>query len=290
MSDLIPAGPGRTSEVFSGLFRSCRGRFWQTPAVHLTRPDDPHSGDTSKSGPDVGVDHLYRVGHWLTALALIGLPILGLLFWADDWLRSQRWIFSGKGWQWLAATISGSANGFSLIPAAVGLGMWFKRRSNKTAARALMVMLLAGIFSGIAGTALRSIIGRTRPEVLVEQGWFGPRKDGRWIIGRHAYGSFPSGHASVAAGLGFMAFVRGAWAGGLGLIFAFAVAWSRFHLGAHRASDVWAGLLVGAMTVALLWPACSAWVHRGNSTAWWPWSSWFLEETPNPTRVDPRQD
>ncbi|MFZ4818822.1 MAG: hypothetical protein ACOYLU_09255, partial [Limisphaerales bacterium] len=120
------------------------------------------------------MDQLYRVGHWLAALALIGLPILGLLFWADDWLRSQRWIFSGKGWQWLAATISGSANGFSLIPAAVGLGMWFKRRSNKTAARALMAMLLAGIFSGIAGTALRSIIGRTRPEVLVEQGWFGP--------------------------------------------------------------------------------------------------------------------
>lgn len=48
-----------------------------------------------------------------------------------------------------------------------------------------------------------------------------------------------------------MAFVWGARAGGLGLAFALAVAWSRFHLGAHRASDVWAGLLVGALTVAL---------------------------------------
>jgi undecaprenyl-diphosphatase len=134
-----------------------------------------------------------------------------------------------------------------------------KRSSQRRAARVLGAMLLAGLVSGVAGTGLRSIIGRTRPEVSVEQGWFGPRKDGRWIIGRHAYASFPSGHASIAAGLGFMAFVWGARAGGLGLVFALAVAWSRFHLGAHRASDVWAGLLVGALTVTLLWPLCWDW-------------------------------
>ena len=256
----------------------------------MTHPDDPHAGDTTDSGPDAGADNLHRVGYWLFRWALIGLPFLGLLFWGDDWLRSQRLLLSWKGWHWLATTISGSANGFILIPAAVGLVMWFKRRSNKMAARSLMAMLLAGIVSGVAGTALRSIIGRTRPEVSVEQGWFGPRKDGRWIIGRHAYASFPSGHASIAAGLGFMAFVVGARAGGLGLTFAIAVAWARFHLGAHRPSDVWAGMMVGALTVALLWPSCSAWVQRGKRPSWWPWSSWFLEETSRPTLVDSQQD
>ena len=151
---------------------------------------------------------------------MIGLPILGLLFWVDDRLRMQRSALSGNGWHLLALTISGSANGFVLIPAIVGLGVWFKRGSQQRAARAVLVMLLAGIVSGIAGTALRSLIGRTRPEVSVEQGWFGLRKDGRWIIGRHAYGSFPSGHSSIAAGLGFMAFVWSARAGALGLVFA----------------------------------------------------------------------
>jgi undecaprenyl-diphosphatase len=210
----------------------------------------------------------------------MGLPFLGLLFWADDWLLSQRSAWSGQGWHLLATIISGSANGFLLIPAGMGLGIWFQRRSKKRAARALITLLLAGIASGVVGTALRSLIGRTRPEVSVEQGWFGPRKDGHWIIGRHAYGSFPSGHASIAAGLGFMAFVWGPRAGGLGVAFAMAVAWARFHLGAHRASDVWAGLLVGALTVLLLWPSGRAWVDRGKPPGWWPFWGWRSVENP----------
>lgn len=268
------------------MFRSSRRWFWQSFVVHSTHPEDPQRGNTTDSGLEAGADHLHPVGHWLLGWVLIGLPILGLLFWADDWLRSQRLAWSGKGWHLFATTISASANGFSLIPAALGLGMWFQRRSKKRAARALMSILLAGIVSGVAGTALRSLIGRTRPEVSAEQGWFGPRKDGRWIIGRHAYGSFPSGHASIAAGLGFMAFLWGARAGGLGLAFAMAVAWARFHLGAHRASDVWAGILVGALTVALLWPSCWGWVHRGKRPGWWPWSGWLWEEPSHHTPVD----
>ena len=247
--------------------------------MHSTHPLNPRPSETANFGSGAADHHQHPVGYWLLGWALIGLPFLGLLFWTDDWLRSQRSVLSGKGWNLLAITISASANGFVLIPAVVGLGVWFKRSSQRRAARVLGAMLLAGLVSGVAGTGLRSIIGRTRPEVSVEQGWFGPRKDGRWIIGRHAYASFPSGHASIAAGLGFMAFVWGARAGGLGLAFALAVAWSRFHLGAHRASDVWAGLLVGALTVVLLWPSCWAWVHRGKRPSWWPWSGWLSEET-----------
>jgi len=257
--------------------------------VQLTHSVDPHGIKAADLVPEAGADRLQLVGYWLLGWALVGLPFLGLLFWSDDWLRSQRSALSGKGWNFLASTISGAANGFVLIPAVVGLGVWFKRSSQRRAARLLGAMLLSGLVSGVAGTGLRSIIGRTRPEVSVEQGWFGPRKDGRWIIGRHAYASFPSGHASLAAGLGFMAFVWGPRAGGLGLAFALAVAWSRFHLGAHRASDVWAGLLVGALTVTLLWPSCWAWVHRGKRPSGWPWSGWLVEEIPHNHPVDSRK-
>ena len=255
----------------------------------LSHPNAPRQSKTADFVARAAAGHLHPVGYWLLGWALIGLPLLGLLFWTDDWLRSQRLALSGKGWNLLAAIISGSANGFVLIPAVVGLGVWLKRSSQRRAARVLGAMLLAGLVSGVAGTGLRSIIGRTRPEVSVEQGWFGPRKDGRWIIGRHAYASFPSGHASIAAGFGFMAFVWGARAGGLGLVFALAVAWSRFHLGAHRASDVWAGLLVGALTVTLLWPLCWDWVHQGKRPSWWLWSGWVVGEISHNTPVDSRQ-
>lgn len=170
---------------------------------------------------------------------------------------------AGRSWSGLALIISGSANGFFLIPVILGMWGWFRWRARPVFARTVLAMLLAGIVSGLAGTVLRSVIGRTRPEVAVEQGWFGPRKDGRWVIGRHAYGSFPSGHASIAGGVGFMAFLLGSRAGALGLVFALAVAWARFHLGAHRASDVWAGLMVGALTVLCLWATCRDWVRRG---------------------------
>jgi membrane-associated phospholipid phosphatase len=133
-----------------------------------------------------------------------------------------------------------------------------------------MVCLLAGVVAGVIGTTLRSVIGRARPEVGVEQGWFGPRKDGRWIIGRHAYSAFPSGHASIAAGFGVMAFGWRRRAGGIGVVYAVAVAWSRFHLGAHRASDVWAGLMVGSLTAAVMWPRCRTWVDTGVLPAGWP--------------------
>jgi len=223
------------------------------------------SGPSSDGTLDVGTDRWSGVGFRLLACLLIGLPILAILLSTDDWLRSQRFLLPGKTWSGIALIISGSANGFFLIPAILGLVVWFRRQGRRRISRAMMAMLLAGMVSGAVGTALRSVIGRTRPEVSVEQGWFGLRKDGQWLVGRHAYGSFPSGHASIAAGVGFMAFLLGARAGAAGGGFALAVAWARFHLGAHRASDVWAGLMVGSMTVVFLWPHCSRWALHGGA-------------------------
>jgi membrane-associated phospholipid phosphatase len=177
---------------------------------------------------------------------------------------------SGKDWSAVALVISGSANGIVLLPAILGLVLWFRVRGHRKLARAWMAILFAGVMAGLVGTTCRSLIGRTRPEVAVEQGWFGPRKEGKWILGRHAYSAFPSGHASIAAGIGFMAFIWGRRAGRIGVVYALAVAWSRFHLGAHRASDVWAGLMVGSLAAAILLPRLEDWVHRGVTPEWWP--------------------
>lgn len=217
---------------------------------------------------------------WLLLGLAFGLPVLGLLLWSDEWLRSQRSLLHGPSWSLLAQWISGFSNGVCLIPLMVVGALWFDRKERKRTARTLTVMLLSGLVAGLAGTALRSIIGRTRPEVAVEQGWFGPRQEGRWLVGRHAYGSFPSGHASMAAGLGFMAFALGRRPGAAGMTFALAVAWARFHLGAHRASDVWAGLMLGGGTSIMLWPACASWIRDGRCPGWWPRGCSLLVESP----------
>ena len=206
---------------------------------------------------------------------LVGLPLLGLFLWSDEWLRSQRSFLTGPAWSLLAQSISGAANGACLIPLMVVGTLWFDRNGRKKTARILSVMLLSGLVAGMAGTALRSLIGRTRPEVAVEQGWFGPRREGRWLVGKHAYASFPSGHASMAAGVGFMAFALGRRPGAAGMAFALAVAWARFHLGAHRASDVWAGLMLGGVTSVALWPASASWIREGRRPECWP-RAWSL--------------
>ena len=234
-----------------------------------------HDLDLSRSGEVVsGADSERRFGHclrfWGPWSVLMGLPVLGVLLWGDDWLRSQRSLMSGKDWSVIALVISGSANGIVWMPAILGLVFWFRVRGHRKSARAWMAILFAGVMAGLVGTTCRSLIGRTRPEVSVEQGWFGPRKEGKWILGRHAYSAFPSGHVSVAAGIGFMAFVWGRRAGRIGVVYALAVAWSRFHLGAHRASDVWAGLMVGSLAAAILLPRLEDWVHRGVTPEWWP--------------------
>jgi membrane-associated phospholipid phosphatase len=206
----------------------------------------------------------------LLAVWLCGLPILGLLLGFDDWLRSHRPWFPNPLGSRVALVISGSANGAFLLPLLAVAALGFHRRGRGQTARTLTVLLLSGILAGLVGTTLRSIIGRTRPDVAVEQGWFGPRKDGRWLVGKYAYGSFPSGHVSLAAGVGFMAFAAGRRAGLAGSVYGVAVAWSRFHLGAHRASDAWAGLLVGGTITVLLWSPCLAWIRSRHRPRGWP--------------------
>jgi len=254
------------------MFRALLPRVCFPPWVRFLPSSDstPGSADPARSG----------IVPWgrLLALWCVGLPILALLLGTDEWLRSQRSWFPGPGWSRLAQTISGSANGAFLIPLLALAAFGFDRFKRNRLGRLFEILLFSGVLSGLTGTALRSVIGRTRPDAAVEQGWFGPRKDGRWVVGKYAYASFPSGHASLAAGVGFMAFAAGRRAGVAGSAFGMAVAWSRFHLGAHRASDAWAGLLVGGTITLLLWSPCSGWIRSGQRFRGWPRPWMFRRE------------
>lgn len=196
---------------------------------------------------------------WPFALGMVAL--MAALRW-DDALWSLR-VGEGTGaCHGLAQALSTSANGVVLIPAGAAMAAWWAWRGHRAAARWALAMTLAGSLAGLSGTLLRSTIGRARPMAPVQQGWHGPRVDGHWVFGRHAYASFPSGHTSLAAGFGGFLFLRRRRLGLLGLGYAAAVGWSRVELGAHRPSDVTAGLLVGSAFSLVVGPFMLGAVQR----------------------------
>jgi undecaprenyl-diphosphatase len=188
--------------------------------------------------------------------ALLVLSLLPL----DEVLRTMR--SQSPEVLYLAGIVSRSGNHGYLLPGGLLLASIFFALRHVRAGRLVLVVLLSSLVAGLCGTVLRSVVGRTRPEARVEQGWYGPRKDGQWIVGRYAYAAFPSGHTSTAAGLGLILFGRRKTAGFAGLAYALAVGWGRFTLGAHRPSDIAAGLVVGGITAMLLWPKLRNWVER----------------------------
>lgn len=204
---------------------------------------------------------------WRSGLGLLWPFLMGLaalmaaLRW-DDALWGLRGGQASGGLHATAQFLSISANGGVLIPVGVALAAWMAWSGRRAAARWALSMALAGSLAGMSGTVLRSAIGRARPLAPVQQGWHGPRVDGHWVVGRHAYAAFPSGHTSLAAGFGSFLFLHRRRSGLLGLGYAVAVAWSRVELGAHRPSDVVAGLLVGSATALAVGPFMLATAQR----------------------------
>lgn len=134
-------------------------------------------------------------------------------------------------------------------PILIGLILWLagQLRHRLRWRRLGLLVILASLLAGLSASTVRGFAGRTRPTNTIEQGWFGPYHNGRWLVGVGEYNSFPSGHAATAAGVAFaLLFMRSrsTWCAGL---WALAVAWSRIALNNHHFSDVVAGSLFGLL-------------------------------------------
>lgn len=76
-----------------------------------------------------------------------------------------------------------------------------------------------------------------------------------WLTEEEGY-SFPSGHAQLAATAWIwlvLAFPRQKWLIGLATFAILGISASRVYLGVHTPRDVFAGMLVGALTVVIAW-------------------------------------
>jgi membrane-associated phospholipid phosphatase len=119
--------------------------------------------------------------------------------------------------------------------------------------RLLLSAMIASTLSGMAVNASRLTTGRTRPRAEATQGWYGPRHDGRWLVGRADFNSFPSGHTATAAGFaGVLLFGAPAW-GIPAVIAAAGIAISRILLGAHHPSDIVTASVISLAVAWMVW-------------------------------------
>jgi membrane-associated phospholipid phosphatase len=154
----------------------------------------------------------------------------------------------------------------------IGLGVAWKLR-NRDWQRILAAAMLASTLAGIVANASRLSTGRTRPNAgsKIEQGFYGPWKDGRTTIGDRAYNSFPSGHTATAFGLAWVIVFARPWLGIGALILAGLVGWSSIIMGAHHPSDVVVSIFLSLGVSWFTWK----WVEKnGDRVAqqagqWW---------------------
>jgi len=223
------------------------------PATMLLRPVPPRTAA------------LAAVVAVLVLMSWVDLPLSNALRTAPAWFRTLGDVLTeiGNSRWWL---------GPLALLAIVAVALRWRAAS---AAARRMYGWLAGAFAfvfaaiavpGMVSNGLKILIGRARPSVLVEQGIYG--FDPLSMYAR--FHSFPSGHSvtmgALAVALALLLPAWRAWFFAAGAL----LAATRMVVNAHFASDVAAGLLVGAAGAFLVAQVCAArgWVfvrYRGGA-------------------------
>jgi membrane-associated phospholipid phosphatase len=126
-----------------------------------------------------------------------------------------------------------------MLAASAGIAIAWKLKRREWI-RILVAAMIASTVAGAIANTSRVTTGRTRPRETpkIQQGFYGPWKDGRLTIGDPAFNSFPSGHTATAFGFaGVILFAR-FWLGIGAIALASLIAWSSIMVGAHHPSDV----------------------------------------------------
>jgi membrane-associated phospholipid phosphatase len=199
----------------------------------------------------------------LFVLLIVGTLLCGLSFLGDqpviEWVKTHDSTsfkhfagFLSKWGDWPELMLFGC----------LALALAWLARSREVC-RVLLCMMIASTISGTLVNSARLLTGRARPNnTEATHEWNGLWDDGKFLLFKSKYHSFPSGHTGAAfAFFGVPLFVNrqhGWWA----LVAAAAIAWSRLYLNVHHLSDVTAGALVGLVTAFLVWERLEPRVDR----------------------------
>lgn len=154
---------------------------------------------------------------------------------------------------------------YLMLGCLVGLAIAWKLKSREWT-RIIVAAMLASTIAGMIANASRLTTGRTRPRESpkIEQGFYGPWKDGRTTIGDQAYNSFPSGHTATAFGLAGVILYASPVIGIGALVLASMVGWSSIMMGTHHPSDVVVSIILSLTVAWIVWQ----WVRRYGDEAW----------------------
>lgn len=114
--------------------------------------------------------------------------------------------------------------------------------------RIIAAAMIASTLAGVIANSMRLTTGRTRPRESpkIEQGFYGLRHEGKWLVGNSAYNSFPSGHTATAFGFAFAVLLASPLWGIFVTCAAGLVAWASILIGAHHPSDVIFSMFISA--------------------------------------------
>ncbi len=219
-------------------------RYWLAVST-----DQSSSDPTLPDSPTTPRLHPIRVATLMT----LGILLLGLAFAADAPVREFVKREGTTGQINLGEFVSKYSEPQWLF--CIGAMGWLISRflQKPDWQRRWLIILAATAIAGIAVNIPRSITGRARPSNKIEQGWFGPKHNDQWLIGRNSYNSFPSGHTTTAAGFAFATFFCFRRFGWLAIPGAAWVGWARIWVSAHHFSDVAVGMAFGAVLAWCVW-------------------------------------
>jgi undecaprenyl-diphosphatase len=192
-----------------------------------------------------GARKTFRLPVWawiLGSVILVGLAVL-----TDA--RMERLLYgdTSSTFHEYARRVSRLGEGWVIAVAGVAVSGLLCLGKRFRGARLVFLVALVSLLTGLSGTLLRTVVGRTRPNSDIPQGVYGMWHGSKFVAGKSDYGSFPSGHATTVAGLAVAAWMFSRKLGGVSWVYAVMVSLGRVVQGAHHFSDVVAGTLLAGL-------------------------------------------
>lgn len=193
-------------------------------------------------------------------LVILSSGLIVAAFRSDDWVRDSIVAAQGKGWKKSSeARTIGAISKYGdwpqlMIVGALGsLLAWRLRRPEWT--RILVAAMVASTLAGMLANTSRLTTGRVRPrdEKKQGEGFFGPFREGKILVGNSKYNAFPSGHTATAVGFAGVILIASPLVGIVPMLLALLIAWSRMALGAHHLSDVVVSTILSLGVAWFVW-------------------------------------